>query len=459
MLRRLGCVSLAASTLSASSSGETAIGTSRASDAEMSVRAFGARGDGITGDAAAIQKALDFSRHCVVPEGTYVIDRPLTLRPDTVVEFLGNARFVAAKPGMVVFTCQGLTPGVRIVSPRVSGGGKPSVTAFDLESFRNGCIIERPMVQDCDRGIVLRSLCWDLVIMQPTIIRTRLPITIADRSNAVDIFHPALDNYETGILIDGTSGDVASNRIWGGYAQNGRRGLLDRAAVGTLVFGTYFEGNSEADIALERSVHTTIDTTQHLAQTGRVGIRGRNTLGVAIRNPLMASGGRSVGLLDFDASNRDGMAQISSTSALAINRPLGISEGLARIASERAGAFEPRLIGSERAGTANVVGSARWRISGSEAVIDVDLSWHGHTGAGGTVVTGAPPLLAPASGPRPRSLAISEGFGRKGCLLAQLNGEGTNISLVEIDDAGRSRLLPLPVKGSLSFSLRYAVQA
>ena len=50
-----------------------------------SVRGFGARGDGVTDDTAAIQKAIDSRRVVYLPLGLYAINDTIRLRPDTVL--------------------------------------------------------------------------------------------------------------------------------------------------------------------------------------------------------------------------------------------------------------------------------------------------------------------------------------------------------------------------------------
>lgn len=425
-----------------------------------SVRAFGARGDGVAADASAIQRAIDQARFVQIPEGNYLIDRPIFLRPDTTIEFLGDARLLPADDGITVFRSKGLTPGGRIVNPRIKGAGRKRITAFELESFRNGCAIERPMIEDCDRGIVLKSLCWDLVVMQPTIIRTRLPIVISDRSNAIDIFHPAFDGYETGIVIDGDNGEVTTTRIWGGYIQNGTVGISDHSGIGTLIYGTYFEGNREVDIDLHASLHTRVDATQHYEAAGKAAVRGKRTQGVAVRSPLMSSGGRKIGLIDFDSSNQAGFLELPRSSEVAFNRPLGVRDGLAEVALESSGRFRPQLLGSRIKGEGKfAIAEGRWRISGSDATIDIEVDWLEHSGSGGAVLTDIPLEVQPATYvPRPRAQVISERMALGGgALVAQLNGEGTNISLVIIDSAGSASLLSLPREGRLSFRISYSL--
>jgi hypothetical protein len=50
-----------------------------------SVRSFGAKGDGVTDDTAAIQKAIDSKRVVYLPLGIYAVNDTIRLKPDTVL--------------------------------------------------------------------------------------------------------------------------------------------------------------------------------------------------------------------------------------------------------------------------------------------------------------------------------------------------------------------------------------
>jgi hypothetical protein len=50
-----------------------------------SVRSFGAVGDGVTDDTAAVQKAIDSSRVVYLPQGFYMVQDTIRLKPDTVL--------------------------------------------------------------------------------------------------------------------------------------------------------------------------------------------------------------------------------------------------------------------------------------------------------------------------------------------------------------------------------------
>jgi hypothetical protein len=85
-----------------------------------SARSFGAKGDGVADDTAALQKAIDSSRVVYLPLGLYVVNDTIRLKPDTVL--------IALHPGLT-----------RLVLPN----GSPLYQGMDtpkalLESARGG---------------------------------------------------------------------------------------------------------------------------------------------------------------------------------------------------------------------------------------------------------------------------------------------------------------------------------
>lgn len=78
----------------------------------VSVKDFGAVGDGITDDTAAIQAAIDASRRIYFPVGTYAIGAPLRLPTQKVLFGDGIGSIIKALPALASATIPTITPGV-----------------------------------------------------------------------------------------------------------------------------------------------------------------------------------------------------------------------------------------------------------------------------------------------------------------------------------------------------------
>lgn len=68
----------------------------------ISVRDFGAVGDGVANDTAALQAALDVGGLVFFPPGTYRITAGLTISPDTILQGAGRRRAIILVDGAVV---------------------------------------------------------------------------------------------------------------------------------------------------------------------------------------------------------------------------------------------------------------------------------------------------------------------------------------------------------------------
>lgn len=60
------------------------------------VRGWGAKGDGVTDDTAAIQKAIDSGKSLLIPEGRYLVKQTLGLKPNQTVTGIGDNSIVLA---------------------------------------------------------------------------------------------------------------------------------------------------------------------------------------------------------------------------------------------------------------------------------------------------------------------------------------------------------------------------
>lgn len=414
-----------------------------------SVRDKGAKGDGVAMDGAAIQDALRAFSTLWVPGGTYLIDVPLTLPSYSVIAFASDAVFCPAHDGMTIFTTKEVSYASRVLAPRIHARGKRNVTAFDLTGFRHRAEIQHPDIMECEQGIVLRSLCWDTLIHMPWIRQTDHPLIVLEGSNAVDVVHPGIDGFNTGIRIaSNTRQPTTSVRIWGGYIQNGRNGLVDEGSIGTSVNGTYFEGMREADILLDKSIRPNLMHTQHYGVSGQAAIRMRGADGATVLDPIMSSGTRTTGLYDIDDASRN-VTRFEVTTGGGMNQPVGRVGASAVLGRQETGQFTPTLV-SAPSGVVYRQQQGRWSRTGNQLTVAVELGWTGAQVGSGLVVAGFNRILGDTSLVAATSPAIVEGNGG-GQGIARLGQDG-NLRIMTIV-GGVLRPWPTPVSGAVSLTL------
>jgi hypothetical protein len=298
----------------------------------VSVKDFGAVGDGVADDTAAIQAAItaNLNGEVVLPKGTYKVTGSLSLNGfNGIIRFLG-ATIQASANNIKVFESTTNAYGARIIDAKISGLGFTGVTGFDLTRFQlRGAELVRPVILNCAYGIYLRSLCWGLKIDQPETDSVTYPITLADGCNAVLIDHPRIDNYGAiGIWIKtGGAYPNVGNTVLNGFIQNGTEGVVDQG-ISTQVIGTYFEGCATADVSLKTgSIAFSGITTNHTS-LGAVAYKAVSADSASIQRPFMSNGARTTGLLDFAGSCTNCYYDVIF-GAGSINLPLGTVTGIA----------------------------------------------------------------------------------------------------------------------------------
>lgn len=302
----------------------------RAQTGMVSVTSYGAVGDGTTDDTAAFVSALGSGAdYLIVPHGAsgqYKISSTLTIPSNIIIQFTGNAELIAGVNNLIFFSVPTAAYFSEIRDATLYGNGHSGVEGFALNNFRERARIDNVNMSDMYKGIVLQQLCWDLVIDNPHSNNVTYPIIVQNGSNSVDIRHPALNSYTTGIQIMGGQNSTVGVKITGGYIQSGTTGILDQA-IATRIEDTYFESNTAADIDLSGATNPEIRGTEHFGQSSNAyAIEATNTSGARIDNPLMGSGNR-LGLYDFGSSNTDCYEWHANTSSY-MNLPVGVTSGL-----------------------------------------------------------------------------------------------------------------------------------
>lgn len=305
----------------------------------VDVRDFGAStAASATVNAAAINAAIqaNLTGEIRIAE-MYSINAPINLNGfNGTIRFTGNGSgLTAAVNNLKVFESTTNAYGCKILDAYIVGTGRTGVYAFDLTRFQlAGSEIVRPRIFDCEYGIYLRSLCWGLKIDNPDMDNVAFPIVLVEGCNAVEINHPCIDNFGVvGIWIKtfGAYPNVG-NLILNGFIQNGTEGIVDQG-IQTQVIGTYFEGNSVADVSLKLDSGNFYGCATNHTAGGARAYRATDSDAAMIVHPFMSSGARSIGLFDFDNTNTNCYYDVIF-GAGSRNLPLGITTGIQPISNK-----------------------------------------------------------------------------------------------------------------------------
>ena len=279
----------------------------------VSVKDFGAIGDGVADDTAAIQAAItacSYKNRLLFPVGDYLVTSSLTVPSASYLEGAPGASIFAGVNNLTVFTTSGFTSGVSFDSLIVQGNGKTGVTAFNLSNVQFHSQVNNVNVFDCARGIVLDAVCIGVAIKNPTIFKTAIGIEIKGNSNANTITTPNIDNavetaggtgLGTGIYIRG-----ATNQIYGGFIQGFEYGVYDEGEY-TGLDGIYFETCINAAVYSTGVVGSTYKNIFHFGYnatpSASYAFVGVNCSGITVLYPSMVQGNSTGGLYFYVNGN------------------------------------------------------------------------------------------------------------------------------------------------------------
>ena len=300
----------------------------------VSVKDFGAVGDGVTDDTAAIQTALTFGGSILIPTGTYKITANLIIGDNTNVVFVTGASFIAGANNITFFKSTTHAYYSQIHNPHLVGNGYTGVIGFDLTDFRLNAGIFNAFMSVMEYGFIGRNGCFGTIISNPTTQGVKYPIVFVANNSGTEIFNPVFDNSVvaggngtgTGVTVQYGSGSNLGARIVGGYIQGFTLGV-DDGAIGTVVEGTYFEGCTDVDITANTTARNAKYTnTEHWGTTGNACYRFRNTDAMVVQFPTMGSGARTQ-VFDIDATNSNCKGYIAQSNA-SFNYPIGVITGI-----------------------------------------------------------------------------------------------------------------------------------
>ena len=357
----------------------------------VSVKDFGAVGDGVADDTNAIINALAAAAQIIFPAGTYAVSSSINIVSNKNITFQRDAKIIPLLDNLTIFISS-TAYFSELYNIQINGNGKTGIVAFNLTNFRINAVLYKPLITNCDTGIQLNSGCWDLVIDQPTFRTVDKPILAQVYGGSLQIRYPSIDTFGAiGIKLYRVIGqDTVSTMIIGGYIQGGAIGIQD-AGYRTQIIGTYFESCTDVDVDTLNAQYPSYRDTTHLGTVGTRCFRGRNVSSGLIDNPWMTSGARSGGLFDYDNTNNNCRKQVIA-SDISMNYPSGITTGIASsLAIYETGTFTPVVAGSVAAGTGTYTSqSGFYTRMGNTVTFSFNVTWTSHTGTGAITILNMP---------------------------------------------------------------------
>ena len=431
----------------------------RVYDGAVNILWFGVLGDGTTNNSTAIQAVFNSTlTQIYFPKGVYKISTGLTFTSGISIEFEQGASLLAGTASMTMLSAPVAAYGSQLINLTLDGNSLATVTGLSVQNMRlrGACISNISLKGGLTNGMILEG-CFGLLVSNPASYNNvNNPIILTDNCSGIMIECPQLDNTAndtgTGIYVNHTTYGNLGVVIDGGYIQGFNIGVLD-THYGTKIRNTYFEQNITADVSSTNARGFIYEGTQHFASTGAVGFLARNCDGGSILQPLMASGARTKGLFDFDATctNCYYMNAASAYSMNSVNLTYAI--GISQYAKESSGTFTPVVEGTSTAGTATYsVQTGTWRKIGQRVFVELSVTYTGHTGTGNTIITGVPTNLSFAfSGD---GALVLSGTAFTGIIMySRFNGTSSNISLRQVTAAGADSLIGIPAAATINIRI------
>lgn len=297
--------------------------------APVNVRAYGAKGDGLTNDSAAIQAAITAAVGTVVfPKGDYLVNTGLVLPSNCNLEFEAGALLKAGTNSMtVISTSAGFKSGIKLRNVSVDGNTKTGVTAIKFSNVQFNSTIEAPNVYRCATGIVLEAVCIGVSVLTPTVYATPNAIQVL-ASNANTIVAPNIDNQVSGGGTGAGTGVYftgGQNRVSGGFVQGVEWGVYDAGEFNS-VNGTYFELCSSAAVRWAEAVGPAANDVFFFGEAAAAGDRfllvANGTQGGTVMWPKMVQG-NSTGGLFYAVNDNDGIVAHYADGGTDFNTDLG----------------------------------------------------------------------------------------------------------------------------------------
>lgn len=232
----------------------------------ISVKWFGAVGDGATDDATAIQAAIDFAadtlevsspysrvtQSCFTPPGNYFIASGSTLRLKKSVIFCGAGRslswFSHGGGGVPIFDTNSAASDnieIEVSDLSIYGAGASTTYGLDANNMIRNCVFRNVDISNCNRNVRLEN-CWTFLFDHCNIRNAIVDNIEWNNATAGTIRECRIDSAgRNNILIGGSGFNTVNLSLVGSFIQYAQWYGLNIASAATVyIYGGYFEGNN-----------------------------------------------------------------------------------------------------------------------------------------------------------------------------------------------------------------------
>lgn len=223
----------------------------------VSVKDFGAKGDGVTDDTAAIQAAIDAAKEVIFPAGVYKTTTQINLLTQKVIRFVNDATLRVAHTGYGIYVNgAGLNIAgrdyCRIIGPKFKN--QPGITpaAFVVIDFVQNVSIEDAVFNDCAATVGVLNLAGYNTRIAKTVFNWFTGTCIKLRQSIGDVPHFSYNisirevdiSNNTGVGIDIGGGSFSIlNSVIEGCSLGAIKFCTDGSQCNGVLTSAYFEAN------------------------------------------------------------------------------------------------------------------------------------------------------------------------------------------------------------------------